>query len=125
MREMFLRPWFIVILTIALTHQVLQKIFSFNILVIDSYLDPFLFMPILLHLILFERRYIFGKGASYRLPWYQILTIILFVSIVSELLFPRWSAEFTADYIDVIVYFIGGIVFGVFWNVPNSSKVET
>lgn len=122
---MFLRPWFIVILTTALTHQVLQKIFSFNILVIDSYLDPFLFMPILLHLILFERRYIFGKGASYRLPWYQILTIILFVSIVSELLFPRWSAEFTADYIDVIVYFIGGIVFGVFWNVPNSSKVET
>src|SRR5690606_16285207 len=100
--------------TTALTHQVLQKIFSFNILVIDSYLDPFLFMPILQHLILFERRYIFGKGASYRLPWYQILTIILFVSIVSELLFPRWSAEFTADYIDVIVYFIGGIVFGVF-----------
>lgn len=125
MRKMLLRPWFIAISTIALTHQVLQKVFNFNILVIDSYLDPFLFMPILLHFILMERRYIFGKGASYCLSWYQILTVILFVSIVCELLFPRWSAEFTADYIDVIVYFIGGIVFGVFWNVPNSKKVAT
>ena len=115
-KTMLLQPWFMSALILTITHQVLQKILEINIQIIDSFLDPLLFLPILLQLILLERRFVFGKGPRYILSWFQILTVTVFVSIVCELLFPRWNPAFTADYIDVICYLFGGVIFGVFFN---------
>lgn len=117
-KTMLLQPWFMGALILTTTHQVLQKILGINMQLVDSFLDPLLFLPILLQLILLERRFVFGKGARYVLSWFQILTITVFVSIVCELLFPRWSPAFTPDCIDVICYMLGGVIFGVFFNSP-------
>lgn len=115
-KAMLLQRWFIIALALAIAHQVLQKILQVSIPFVDSYLDPLLFLPILLHLILLERRYVFGKGSDYTFSWPQIIMVSVLISVVCEVLFPRWSPSFTADYKDTVCYFIGGIVFGIFFN---------
>ncbi|HUH19662.1 hypothetical protein [Albibacterium sp.] len=115
---MLLQPWFLGALMLVLIHQVSQKILGVNIPLADSFLDPILFLPILLQLILLELRFLIGKGPRYVLSWFQISIITVFVSVVCEILFPQWSSSFTADYKDVICYLVGGMVFGIFFNLP-------
>lgn len=117
-RAMLLRPWFIVTAFVALAHQILQKILAISIPWADSFLDPLLFLPILLHLMLLERRFVFGLGGEYTFRWYHIFCTVALISLICELLFPYWSAAFTSDYNDVICYAIGGVVFGIFQNAP-------
>lgn len=123
-KAMLLRPWFLGAVGLAVTHQVLQKILNIRVPIVDSYLDPLLFLPILLQLILLEQRYIFAKGPYYVLSWFQILIVILLMSIICELLFPIWSHSFTTDYIDAICYLLGGTVFGVFFNTAGSRASQ-
>lgn len=118
LHKMLIRPWFLVLLFIALLHQVVQKILRINIKVVDSFLDPLLLMPILLHLILWERRFLFGEGGRYTLSWKQLILILTFVSILCEFFFPNWSDRFTRDYWDVLCYTIGTLFFGLVLNKP-------
>lgn len=116
--RMLIQPWFIGLLALVLIHQIVQKVLDINIPLIDSFLDPILFMPILLHLILWERRYLFGKGPGYVLSWSQMLMVLIFVSILCEYFFPQWNDKFTMDYWDIVCYAIGAFIFGRFLNLP-------
>lgn len=118
---MLFKPWFVVAALLFLTHQILQKILAVPIPFADSFLDPLLFMPLLLQLMLLERRLLFRRGPDYILSWAQILGTVVLVSLLCELLFVFWSDAFTADYLDVLCYLTGGAVFGVFFNVPCSN----
>lgn len=120
---MLTRPWFIAILTLVAAHQITQKILGLNVAILDYYFDPLLFMPILLHLILWERRFLFRKGIRYVLSWVQILSILIFVSVLCEYFFPRWSNNFTMDYWDILCYTIGALIFGLFLNIPLKTRV--
>ena len=115
---MLTKPWFIGILTLVAAHQVTQKMLGLNVAILDYYFDPLLFMPILLHLILWERRFLFRKGIRYVLPWNQIISTLVFVSVLCEYFFPRWSNNFTMDYWDILCYTIGALIFGLFLNNP-------
>lgn len=116
MLKMLLRPWFIGFLIVALGHQIAQKLLHVNFPFADSYLDPILFLPILLHLLLWERRYIWKKGLSYKFTWREIFSVFLIVSIFAEYFFPIWSSSFTRDYWDVLCYAAGAVFFGLFLN---------
>jgi hypothetical protein len=116
--QMLIRPWFIGMLTLVLIHQIVQKVLGFNIPIVDSFLDPLLFMPILLHLILWEQRFLYGKGSHYVLSRRQIISILVFVAVFCEYFFPRWNNNFTMDYWDIICYTIGTLLFGSFLNTP-------
>ena len=122
--HMLLRPWFIIVLLVVLIHQISQKLLGYNFSLIDSFLDPLFLMPILLHLILWERRYIFGKGPLFILSWMQIVAIFIVISIVCEYLFPIWSDAFTRDPWDIVCYGIGSVVFGMFLNRSENSMTE-
>lgn len=125
---MLLKPWFLIALSLAAAHQLLQKLWTVPINMIDSFLDPLLFIPIVLHLTLMERRFLFGKGPLYILPRLHILLIVGVVSFVCELLFPLWSDSFTADPLDAVCYILGGLAFGIFFNGPiyeNDSAGQT
>jgi hypothetical protein len=115
--QMLIRPWFIGMVTLVLIHQLIQKILGINIPLADSFLDPILFMPILLHLILWEQRFLFRKDYSYILSWRQMITVLIFVSILTEYFFPQWNNNFTMDYWDIICYLIGTLLFGLLLNV--------
>lgn len=116
--QMLVRPWFIWMLVVFSIHQIMQKVLDINILFLDSFLDPLLFMPILLHLMLWERRFLFGKGPCYILSWKRIICILVFVSVLCEFLYPYWDDSFTMDYWDILCYSIGALLFGLYFNDP-------
>jgi len=116
------QPWFVITLCIAALHQLLQKVGQFSVPLLDHYLDPLLLMPILLHLILWEKRIVFRKGNSYVLPLNYMAIILVVVSFVVEYLFPKWSTDFTADYYDILCYIIGTLTYAFFFNTPLFVK---
>ncbi len=118
------RPWFIVLLLIALSHQIAQWILQIHIPWVDSYLDPLLMMPITLHIILWERRLVFGRGVSFTLNNYQLLAYFLVVSFLAEIVFPMIRPGFVSDFWDVICYGIGTILFAVCWNKPLQRSLS-
>jgi hypothetical protein len=85
-------------------HQLGQKVLGLSIPWADNYLDPLLCMPILLTLLEWERRFIWGAGP---LRLHEIMIATGLLSVLFECGFPAWSARFTADIWDVAAYFAG------------------
>ncbi len=104
-------PLFIISSTFFLLHQVLQYLFRINLPLADAYLDNLVAMPIILTLLLAERRHIFRKGHSYQLPHLEIILATLYVSAVSEWLFPCLSNLFTFDPLDFAFFFLGSAIY--------------
>ena len=91
-------------------HQYLQKIASISLSLVDSYLDPLLCMPILLHLIVWERK-LFHRRAEYTLSLSHIVGYVLLVSILCEIVLPLWNEKMTADPWDIACYALGGFIY--------------
>lgn len=107
-------------------HQISQKAFGYNFGLLDNYLDPFLSMPILLGLILQERRFIHTKyfhsknQLNYHFSILEIVIATFFFAIIFEEVFPKWSVHFTKDYRDYLAYFVGAFIFLIFINKRKS-----
>jgi len=95
---------------IFIVHQLLQKVFNISLPYIDSYLDPLLCMPILLYLLLIERKY-FWKQKVTSLSWATIVAASVFIIVIAEILFPIWNAAFVFDTIDIVLYCLGAAFF--------------
>lgn len=97
---------FILCLTIFFLHQFVQKIAKVKIALLDSYLDPLLAMPVLLHLITIERR-ILTKNPKYKLTLFYIILYVVIVSVLAEIVFPIFTPKLISDPFDVVFYAIG------------------
>lgn len=100
---------FIIYTILFIIHQVLQKVLNAHIQIIDSYLDPLLFMPVLLQLIKWERKCIFKK--NYYFSFVEIVIWTSSIALITEYIFPKMNDNFTADIIDVFMYFAGAMIF--------------
>lgn len=109
--EILRSPVFLICCAFFVAHQFLQKVLHLTIPVVDPYLDSFLAMPILLTLLVAERRVLFRRGGSYRLTILDIIIATLFITFVAELIFPALSSRFTADWKDVVAYALGSFLF--------------
>jgi hypothetical protein len=107
---------FIICSSLFLLHLVLQHLLKINIPLADAYLDNLLAMPVVLTLLLAERRHFFNKGISYQLPLLEIFLATAYVSAISEWLFPWISKRFTFDPLDFLFFFLGA---GIFYLVHN------
>ena len=96
-------PVFLLSLILVLAHQLSQKVFHFPIPILDSYLDPLLCPPILLGLILMERRSLFKLGNEYTFSNLEIVIMTGVMALIFEIGFPYFSTKFTADIWDVIM----------------------
>jgi hypothetical protein len=103
MRQLLL---FIGCISLFITHQLLQKTFNITLPFIDSYLDPLLCIPILLYLLLLERKYLWKQKAT-SLSMITIVAATLIIIVVAEILFPRYTTAFVFDAIDIVMYGIG------------------
>lgn len=104
-------PVFILCSVLFVLHQLLQKGLGLHIPYLHAYLDNFLAMPIILTLLLAERRLLFRKGNGYILTALDVLLATLYVSLISELLFPLFSDRFTTDWLDPVLYGLGSLLF--------------
>ena len=115
-------PVFIICLVLFLLHQFLQKILSISLPFPDSYLDNIVAMPIILTLLLAERRWLFKKGSNYQIPVIDTVVATLYIIFISEVFFPLLSQKFTADWKDLLFYALGSFVF---YKTINTKRQRT
>ncbi|GJM34386.1 MAG: hypothetical protein DHS20C18_33870 [Saprospiraceae bacterium] len=116
----FKHPFFLICAALFVAHQISQKILLLKFPIIDSYLDTLLCMPILLSILLVERRLWWFKSPQYVIPPFEVGIIVLFLSFIFEVGFPTWSSHFTGDVFDVAAYIVGGLCFHFTVNKPLS-----
>lgn len=98
-------------------HQLLQKGWGIALPWADSHLDNLLCLPILLHGWQWERFYLYKHNRP--LQTLEVAVASALVIVFSEVLFPRWSARFTADYLDAAYYALGAGVYLMFRHKPR------
>lgn len=111
-------PVFIICCILFVGHQLMQQVFEIRIPLADNYLDNLLATPILLTLLVVERRMFFGYGSQYVLSVLEVIIATLFIAIVGEFLFPYLANEFTFDWLDFLFYFLGS---GIFYATLNKE----
>ena len=78
--------------------------------IVRFYVNDFLIVPIVLFFCLKLIRQINGS-VKVTLTIFQILYISLLYSVIFEFWLPKFHPRYTADIIDVFLYFIGGLMF--------------
>lgn len=78
--------------------------------IINFYVNDFLIIPICLTISLYILKYT-RNNKNYTIPLYIILCLSAYYSILFEFILPKTHARYTADIIDVVMYFLGGLVF--------------
>lgn len=113
-------PLFLVACVLFSIHQVIEKILCHPIPLLDNYLDTLLCMPIFLGCLLIERRWLYKKP-NFTFTAFEVGFMLIVLSIIFEIVFPWLSPNFTADWWDVLLYAVGGIVFYRFINLDSHS----
>lgn len=108
---LFRSPIFLSCLFLFIAHQLFQKVLNISLPLFDDYLDNLVAMPIILTIFLTEKRMLWGKGNNYKLPVLDIVLLTIYLSFISELVFPFLSNRFTADWLDVGCYVLGSYLF--------------
>lgn len=111
-------------LLLFLGHQFFERALSWHWVWADSYLDSLLCMPILLGLLLFERRFLLQKPA-YCFPLFDTVVMLVFLSLLYEEVFTSVFSGFTKDYWDYLCYFSGGLYFYFFVNNKNAFSEKS
>jgi hypothetical protein len=95
-----------------LIHQIIEKSGGFSIPIFHSYLDDLLCMPIILGLSTQIIQWIHPVRGLYFLDRNAIIITVLFYSILFEVILPFLNPSiYTADWVDIIMYSIGAILF--------------
>jgi len=100
--------WFILFVLIYLINQLLNKTSKIDFL--NYYLNDFLAVPIVLQLTLISFQLLYNNVNIY-LGKDKILYTVIYISIFFELFLPYFFERFVGDWIDVMMYCLGGFAF--------------
>ena len=132
--EVLKNPFWLTFATLFTLHQIAQKMLGWSFWWMDNYLDPLLGIPILLGLVLVERRFFMkifsrtkttltgkslinpSRNIMYTFSFFETSVVVIALSILFEEGFPRWFEGFTKDYFDYLAYLLGGLLFYFFIN---------
>jgi ABC-type branched-subunit amino acid transport system permease subunit len=105
-----LKPILFVISLLALIIYLLQRMQIQMPSWVDNYVNDFLCLPIVLGFITLLFRWL-KKDKTYRVSIWAILFLAGYYSFYFEYYLPLKTTRYSADYIDVILYFTGSIIF--------------
>jgi hypothetical protein len=80
---------------------------------LNYHLNDFLAVPIVLQLVLISFQLLY-KNVNIYLGKDKILYTVIYISFFFELLLPYFSERFVGDWLDVIMYCLGGLAFFLF-----------
>lgn len=112
-----LNKWFIagcLIWLIVITLRKLGQPLPF----INGYIDDAVAIPVIANLGLWFQRVVIIKSSYYVLSKWHVVFITGYVALIFEGLLPWLSKAYTADWIDVLLYIIGGVFFYKVMNEP-------
>ena len=118
MKNPFLHFSFWVPALLFVIHQILQKLIGVEIPFVDFYIDPFCFSALTMPLYMWERKMLFHQSGISKL---EMLVLLTFLILFSEVVLPYFSSQFIADLLDVLMILLGGVWFYCF---RPSRKVE-
>ena len=78
--------------------------------IINNFLNDFLITPIVLYICLWVLILI-RKDKYFTISLVMVLYVCAFYSFIFEYIAPKFLVRYTADIIDIILYFLGGIIF--------------
>ncbi len=84
----------------------------------NGYVDDLAAIPVLANLALWFQRVFIIKSDYYVLAPWHVIFIVAYVALVFEGLLPLLSKIYTADWIDIILYVLGGFFFYRIMNKP-------
>ena len=104
--------FFLFFVVVFLGHQ-LSEYLGVRIDVVDAYLDPLLFFPLVLYL---TKRWNQYYSPTYKVPVVFVLVSVLVLVILFEFVFPAFSPRFEKDYYDFVAYGFGAAIFLILMN---------
>ena len=81
---------------------------------VQHYLDDLLCLPLVLTATLFILRFFYGPQLRFSL--YHVAFAVAYFTLAFEVLFPEFMPRYTADWVDGLLYAVGGIIFFRFLN---------
>ena len=86
--------------------------------IIHNYLNDFLIIPIVLFACLIVLRWT-RNDKNFTLSLAIIIYVCFMYSILFEFVFPKYLTRYTFDFVDILLYFLSGIVFFILQNKQN------
>lgn len=114
------QPVFLICVFLFVVNQGLERA-HIHIPFLFSYLDDLLVMPIVLTLALAAERAYF-RDSHFVLPGTYVAGAVGAFSIFFELLLPPFFPKHTADWLDIVAYTLGAILFQLMLNKPTLPK---
>ena len=85
--------------------------------IIHNYLNDFLIIPIVLFICSIVLRWT-RNDKDFTLSLAIIIYMCFMYSILFEFIFPKYLTRYTSDFVDVLLYFLSGIIFYILQNKP-------
>lgn len=101
-------PWWWVVVVAFAGHTLLERVLGVRLELLDSYLDPFCSIPILLGLWCLERQLVFRVR---RLDAVETAVATLVLAVIFEEVFPAYRESFRRDVLDYLMYGLGGVYY--------------
>ena len=112
-----LNKWFIAGCSIWAIVLIMRKL-GHPVPVLNGYINDMIAVPVIANLGLwFQRVFVIRNNYYVLAPWHVIF-IVVYVSVIFEIVLPHYSKMYTADWIDVLLYAAGGIFFYKIINDP-------
>jgi hypothetical protein len=92
--------------------------------VINGYINDAVAIPVIANLGLWFQRVFMIKNDYYVLAPWHVIFIVVYVILLFELVLPSLSITYTADWIDVFLYIMGGLFFYKVMNKPIGYKMS-
>ncbi|WP_259070096.1 hypothetical protein HDF24_24370 [Mucilaginibacter sp. X4EP1] len=115
-----LNPWFIIGCLTWVMVLILRRI-DHPLPYLNGYINDAFAIPVIANLGLWFNREFIIKNDYYILSKRQVIFIVVYVAIVFEGFLPYLSKNYTADWIDVLLYIFGGLFF---YKVMNRAQIE-
>jgi hypothetical protein len=112
-----LNPWFVAGCLTWLVVITFRKL-GHPLPYVNGFINDAFAVPVIANLALgFQRVFIIKNNYYVFAPWH-IIFIVVYVSLVFEVLLPLMSKAYTADWIDIMLYAFGGLLFYFVMNKP-------
>jgi hypothetical protein len=118
-----LNPWFVAGCTIWLVIFLCRKL-AHPVPWVNGYIDDFFAVPVISNLTLWFMRRAVIRSSYYILSAWKVTFIVLYLSLVFEVLLPLLSKTYTSDWKDAVLYAIGGVFFYYVMNRPVLSRKQ-
>ena len=120
---MFRNVLYFIMFFIALTIYIMQRLHFSLPTIINNYLNDLLYIPLVLGVIEFIIRRL-KKNSSFKLPIGFVIFLAVSYSFYFEYYLPKINPRYTADWIDLILYFVGAIAYFFIGNIKKNSVLE-